>query len=1142
MSQKYEKLKTLLKELFQLDQPDLDFGLYRIMHAKAGEVTQFLEKDLLPQVKEVFSLYKTADKAELEKELAKAIEQAQGLGVDPETTQKVKDLRAKLANEAVDIGTLENEVYDHLYSFFRRYYSEGDFLAKRVYKPGVYAIPYEGEEVKLHWANKDQYYIKTSEYLRDYAFRLRPEDKENPMRVHFRLADVAEGEHGNIKPGEGKDRVFILAAPGESGRDFIAEEDGELAIRFEYRPAKLTDWPEDAREGRTKPPAQKDLLNITENRLLVTGEAHFATWFKELSKPHFKADGEQADYSRLRAHLNRYTARNTFDYFIHKDLGGFLRRELDFYIKNEVMHLDDVENETAPRVEQYISKIKVIRAIAGKIIDFLAQLEDFQRKLWIKKKFVVDTQFCITLDRIPTTLYPEIAANVGQRGEWVRLFAIDKLSGAETIPATQAFLSANPSLVVDTAYFSLDFKAQLISSLGDIDAELDGILIHSDNFQALHLLQRRLQQQVKCIYIDPPYNTDSSAILYKNNYRHSSWCTLLRDRVDLAWRLLKDDGALFVSIDKTERTLLEHALDDVFGPENHIEELIWTQATANSQLPNYATNHEYVEVYGRERAAIEADTRMFREPKPGFSEVMALIERLQPDYPSIQTIESEIQKLYEEHIASFREEWESRGGEWDAEAKRQDPWRGIYPYNRAEYRDSTGKIIGEEDARQLKASIWVWSEIPTSAPASKQSPTTKDPDHFNFRYYRPPHPVTGRPCPHPKSGWKFPYKADPRNPERRSFVDLDADHRIAWGEDEKKVPRTKGFLHEVETNISTSVFYEYNDGEAELSDLFGESGLFLSPKSSRFVRKFVAQAGGKEGWFVDFFAGSGSSGHAVLAQNREDQGKRKQVLVEVGSHFDSLLLPRMKKACYASSWREGMPTVGTGGSHLVKYLRLESYEDALNNLEICRSNVQQSLLESSVAHGTEGLKEQYLLRYMLDVETRGSQSLLNIQAFKDPTAYKLKVKRPGSDESREVNVDLLETFNWLIGLTVQHIAAPQTFIAAFERDIEKRLRLKGRLKQDPEGSWWFRTVTGTTPDGRKTLVIWRKLTGNLEEDNLVLDEWFTKQGYSTKDYEFQLIYVNGDNNLENLKAPDDTWKVRLIEEDFHRLMFDTEGV
>ena len=116
-------------------------------------------------------------------------------------------------------------------------------------------------------------------------------------------------------------------------------------------------------------------------------------------------------HAAARRTCDRYTARNTFDYFIHKDLGGFLRRELDFYIKNEVMHLDDVENETAPRVEQYLSKIKVIRRIAGKIIDFLAQLEDFQKKLWLKKKFVVETQYCITLGIDPGGVLP------GDRGE-----------------------------------------------------------------------------------------------------------------------------------------------------------------------------------------------------------------------------------------------------------------------------------------------------------------------------------------------------------------------------------------------------------------------------------------------------------------------------------------------------------------------------------------------------------------------------------------------------------------------------------------------------------------------------------------------------------------------------------------------------
>lgn len=138
------------------------------MHAKGAEVTQFLDKDLLPQVQQAFGLYRTADKVELERELARTLQQARNLGFeDPEQAPRVKGLRAKLASDAVDIGALENEVYDHLFGFFGRYYSEGDFLDKRVYKPRIYAIPYEGEEVTLHWANRDQYYIKTSDYLRD---------------------------------------------------------------------------------------------------------------------------------------------------------------------------------------------------------------------------------------------------------------------------------------------------------------------------------------------------------------------------------------------------------------------------------------------------------------------------------------------------------------------------------------------------------------------------------------------------------------------------------------------------------------------------------------------------------------------------------------------------------------------------------------------------------------------------------------------------------------------------------------------------------------------------------------------------------------------------------------------------------------
>ena len=213
----------------------------------------------------------------------------------------------------------------------------------------------------------------------------------------------------------------------------------------------------------------------------------------ELAKNHIKADGEPADYSRLAAHLNRYTARNTFDYFIHKDLGGFLRRELDFYIKNEVMHLDDIESETAPRVEQYLSKIKVIRQIAGKIIDFLAQLENFQKKLWLKKKFVTETSCASRIGCIPEEFYPEIAANDAQREEWVELHAIDEIEQdlttvAYSEPLTVEFLKAHPTLMVDTRHFDDGFSQRLLEAMGDIDGQTDGVLVHSENFQALELM------------------------------------------------------------------------------------------------------------------------------------------------------------------------------------------------------------------------------------------------------------------------------------------------------------------------------------------------------------------------------------------------------------------------------------------------------------------------------------------------------------------------------------------------------------------------------------------------------------------------------------------------------------------------------
>ena len=164
-TEKFDRLKDLLRAMFQLDRGDLDFGLYRIMNLKAAEIEAFLENDLLPQVKTVLAGMADDERAALYGALAEAREAAWKLKVDPDEAGTVIELKQKLAEAKADTAA-EADVYNHLANFFARYYAEGDFISQRRYSSGgrsAYLIPYDGEEVKLHWANQDQYYVKSTE-------------------------------------------------------------------------------------------------------------------------------------------------------------------------------------------------------------------------------------------------------------------------------------------------------------------------------------------------------------------------------------------------------------------------------------------------------------------------------------------------------------------------------------------------------------------------------------------------------------------------------------------------------------------------------------------------------------------------------------------------------------------------------------------------------------------------------------------------------------------------------------------------------------------------------------------------------------------------------------------------------------------
>ena len=289
-------------------------------------------------------------------------------------------------------------------------------------------------------------------------------------------------------------------------------------------------------------------------------------------------------------------------------------------------------------------------------------------------------------------------------------------------------------------------------------------------------------------------------------------------------------------------------------------------------------------------------------------------------------------------------------------------------------------------------------------------------------------------------------------------------------------------------------------GTILIENILGDSKLFGYPKSIYNVidALFVVVGKSTNALVIDYFGGSGTTGHAVIQLNREDKGNRKYILVEMGTYFDTVTKPRIQKVVYSKDWRDGKPVSREGISHCFKYIRLESYEDTLNNLALKRSEAQQLALQD-----TSSFKEGYMLNYMLDVEAK--DSLLNLEWFEDPFNCYLNITR--NNEMQPSKVDLVETFNYLIGLVVEHSYAA-----------------KG-----------YRIVTGKTLEDEKILIVWRNVK---EHSNKDLNDFLQKSRYNPLDTEFNRIYVNGDNNVENLKTGDEMWKVVLIEEEFKKRMFE----
>ncbi len=974
----YSQLISILKELFQLDQTDLDFGIYRILNAKSDEITNFLENKLKSEVWEVLRQSSWSDQTKLVQEIEDMKTSLQNAWVDPETVPKYQEKQTQLkAGDTFD--SLEQDVYSHLTNFFKRYYKDGDFISLRRYKADTYSIPYEWEEVKLYRANHDQYYIKSTENLKNYIFTI------DQQKVVFRLVD-ASTEQNNNKAINNKERRFQL----HQEQPYLMEGD-TLIIQFSY----------ELHEKQIK----QDALNTTTLEYLELNLSEeikgilFSLYAKDIKK------NKKDQRTNIQKHLKDFTDKNSFDYFIHKDLDEFLRRELDFYIKNEVLHIDDIGTTDESKFLSQIGKIKAIKQVAGKLITFLWQLENFQKRLWEKKKFVTNTQYCITLDKIDEKFYPEMLENQAQLDEWKEYYNVE-------ITSIEG-MKAEPFLVLDTIYFSVEFRDKILATFDDIDDECDGLLINSENWQALNLLQERYKEQVKCVYIDPPYNTEWDWFIYKDNYRHSSRLSLMKDRLELSNNLIShDNGLFFCHLDENENKRMDKLISMYFPKQ---KEIIWNKTndadkTKWKSVKTTKKIHEYI-LFGQK------DTSWEFLKSIRWTWITAWNLKKSQWFNNLEEINQWIAKRWDEFF-------------WI-----QMPWWKKIPIinislNEIEFRSSNSEwnkwpIINNNDGSVIYIS-------------------RRDLEAFENGVLS--------------------------NPDTTNIPRIDYTWKI-------HMPSIIGDMDNMQTAR-----------DSELEPLVWIESEWTTPKPEKLNDVILWTC---EGLVLDYFVWSWSS--CAVAHKTD----RKYIWIDVITNFRELSIRRMKNVLKGNQlWISKL--VWWEWWWMFKYHELESYEDTLNNLNLSKTDSQQALLTANPK-----LNEEYTLKYMLDIESR--ESLLSIDDFRHPFDYQLAITK--HNETKNTAIDLVETFNYLIWLKVH-----QQYRA---KDIK--------------------VVIWSTLDDKRVLVLRRDLD---IVSNDMLEGFFKKHTYDIKDdFDFDLIYVNGDTTLENLRTEEEHRKVRMTEEVFLDKMF-----
>ncbi len=384
------------------------------------------------------------------------------------------------------------------------------------------------------------------------------------------------------------------------------------------------------------------------------------------------------------------------------------------------------------------------------------------------------------------------------------------------------------------------------------------LMIEGDNLEVLKLLQKSYAGKVKLIYIDPPYNTGNDFV-YRDDFKdgiaqylkitgqidgsgtkissnsessgrfHADWLSMIYPRLKLAQKLLKRDGAIFVSCDETEQIRLRLVMDEVFGQENFVADLVWAAGRKNDARL-VSISHEYIVCYARDAGYLADGKIEWRQRKKGLEDIYAEHNRLR--------------KIHGEKYEAITEGMK----DWFRGLPDSHPSKAHKHYSHA---DRRGLYFPDNIS-------WPGGGGPK---------------------YEVLHPKTKKPVSVPSRGW---VTSDPEKMQKWIADDL-----VHFGEDETYVPCIKSYLKDRESQTPYSVFYQDGRAASKRLRLLMGGDCFDFPKDELVVQEIVEMMTSEKDIIVDFFAGSGTTAHAVMAQNSADQGARQFILVQLPEPLDA---------------------------------------------------------------------------------------------------------------------------------------------------------------------------------------------------------------------------------------------------------------